>query len=469
MISFFICLILLIVGYLTYGKVVEHFFTPDDRLTPAISMSDGVDYVQMPTWKVFLIQLVDIAGTGPIFGALMGAVFGPVVFLWIVFGSILGGVVHDYMTGMISIRMNGASISEIVGNCLGNTMKQVMRIFSVVLLILVGTVFVTSPAALLAMLTPESLNTGFWVTVILLYYLAATLLPTDKLIGKLYPIFGAILIIMVIGIATGILLQGYQIPEITLANLHPSNQPIWPYMFVTVACGAVSGFHATQSPMMARCIKSEKDGRRVFYGAMITEGIIALIWAMAGVAFYENTSILQEALSTLGQSGVVYDISTNLLGVIGGALAIVGVVACPITSGDTAFRRARLTLADWFKFDQTRIKNRLLLTMPLLLIASILTQLDFDVIWRYFSWSNQTLVMIALWSSAVYLHRHARSYAYLIAMIPAMFMTGVSFTYILMAKEGFCLLPIIAYPSGIGFIVLCTELFLVTTKEKTML
>ena len=285
MVTFFVALALLFTGYHTYGRLAESLFGPDDRLTPAVSKADGVDFVEMPTWKVFLIQLLNIAGTGPIFGALMGAVFGPVVFLWIVFGSILGGAVHDYMTGMISCRMGGASVSEIVGKYLGNTMKQVMRVFSVVLLVLVGTVFVTSPAALIAMLTPEALNVSFWVAVILAYYLLATLLPIDKLIGKIYPVFGIVLIVMVIGVGGGILLQGYQIPELTLQNLHPAGKPVWPFLFITEACGAVSGFHATQSPMMARCMKREKDGRRIFYGTMISEGVIALTWAAAGVAF----------------------------------------------------------------------------------------------------------------------------------------------------------------------------------------
>lgn len=466
MITFFIALLLLFAGYHTYGRLAERIFGPDDRPTPAVSMADGVDYVELPTWKVFLIQLLNIAGTGPIFGALMGAVFGPVVFLWIVFGSILGGAVHDYMTGMISCRMGGASVSEIVGTYLGNGMKLVMRVFSVVLLVLVGTVFVTSPAALLAMLTPDSLNAAFWVAVILAYYLLATLLPIDKLIGKIYPVFGIVLILMVIGVGGGILVQGYHIPELTLANLHPAGKPVWPYMFVTVACGAVSGFHATQSPMMARCIKSERDGRRVFYGAMISEGVIALIWAAAGVAFYGSTGGLQEALSSMGQSGVVYDISTSLLGIAGGALAVVGVVACPITSGDTAFRSARLTLSDWFKIDQAKIGKRLLLTVPLLAVGACLTQLDFDVVWRYFSWSNQTLAMIALWAAAVYLNRHKGVRASLMAAAPAAFMSAVSSTYILMAQEGFKLSAGISYPVGIGFAVLCAGIFAWTARRS---
>lgn len=466
MITFLIALAALILGYFTYGKLTERIFGPDNRETPAIAQADGVDYVEMPTWKVFLIQLLNIAGTGPIFGALMGAVFGPVVFLWIVFGCILGGAVHDYMTGMISCRMGGASVSEIVGTYLGRGMKQVMRVFSVILLVLVGTVFVTSPATLIAMLTPEALNTGFWVVVILIYYLLATLLPIDKLIGKIYPVFGIVLIVMVIGIAGGIFIEGYKIPELTLANLHPDGKPVWPYMFVTVACGAVSGFHATQSPMMARCMKTERDGRKIFYGAMISEGVIALIWAAAGVAFYGSTGGLENALGTLGQSGVVYNISTTLLGVLGGALAVIGVVICPITSGDTAFRSARLTLADWFKIDQGIIGKRLLLTIPLLLAGAVLTRMDFDVVWRYFSWSNQTLAMIALWAAAVYIHKNCAKYASLIAAFPAMFMSGVSSTYILMADEGFRISKNIAYPVGVAFALGCMLIFYIRTFRK---
>lgn len=289
MITFICAIVLLLVGYWLYGRLAETVFRPDDRPTPAMEHPDGVDYVPMKTWRVFLIQLLNIAGTGPIFGPLMGAVFGPVVFLWIVFGSILGGAVHDYMSGMISVRMNGASVSEIVGKYLGGAAKQIMRVFSVILLVLVGAVFTTSPAALIARLTPEWMDTQFWVVVILIYYLLATLLPIDKLIGKLYPLFGCVLLLMVVGIIGGLVAGGYTLPELVIADLHPDGLPVWPFMFVTVACGAVSGFHVTQSPMMARCITTEKDGRKVFYGAMIAESVIALVWAAAGVAFYETT------------------------------------------------------------------------------------------------------------------------------------------------------------------------------------
>lgn len=470
MITFICSIVILLAGYFLYGKLMDKIFKPDDRPTPAIDHPDGVDYVPMKTWRVFLIQLLNIAGTGPIFGALMGAVFGPIVFLWIVFGSILGGAVHDYMSGMISLRLNGASVSEIVGKYLGVGAKQVMRVFSVILLILVGAVFTTSPAALLARLTPSWMNTTFWVVVILIYYFLATLLPIDKLIGKLYPIFGAVLAIMAVGIIGGLVVGGYTLPEISFSNLHPDGQPVWPFMFITVACGAISGFHATQSPMMARCLKKEKDGRKVFYGAMIAESVIALVWAAAGVAFYGATGGLQNALSELGQSGVVYDISVSLLGIVGGALAIVGVVVCPISSGDTAFRSARLTIADWFKIDQSNMKKRLAITIPLLAVGAILTQLDFDVVWRYFSWSNQTLAMITLWAAAMYLVYNADNRWYsLVCAVPATFMSGVSCTYILMAEEGFRISQSIAYPIGIIFALACAALFAVKASSKKVL
>ena len=458
MISLIISFVILIVGYAVYGRVTEKIFSPDDRPTPAVAINDGVDCVPMKTWKAFLIQLLNIAGTGPIFGALMGAVFGPVVFLWIVFGSILGGAVHDYMSGMISARHQGTSIAELSGIYLGSGAKWVMRIFSVVLLILCGTVFVTSPAALLDKLTPEWMNGTFWAVVILAYYLLATLLPIDKLIGKLYPVFGVLLIVMAGAVIGGILCSGgkYTIPEISLENLHPDSTPIWPYMFITVACGAVSGFHATQSPMIAKCIKTEKEGRKVFYGAMISESVIALVWAAAGVSFYGTTQLLNQALKA-GASNVVYEISTGILGVFGGVLAVAGVVICPITSGDTAFRSARLILAETFHLEQKKIKNRLLVTIPLLIAGGLLTWFalansnGFQIIWRYFSWSNQTLAMIALWVATSYLVKEGKyRFGSLITAIPAVFMTAVSLTYIFAAQEGFRLSQTISYIVGAG-------------------
>lgn len=467
MVSLSISFIVLLSGYLTYGRIAEKAFSPDDRQTPAYRLSDGVDYVPMKTWKAFLVQLLNIAGTGPIFGALMGACFGPVVFLWIIFGAVLGGGIHDYMVGMVSERHDGGSIAELSGIYLGNAAKWGMRLFSVLLLLLTGTVFVTSPAALIARLTPETLGTGFWVIVILIYYILATLLPIDKIIGKLYPVFGVVLITMALGILAGIIIGGYSVPEITFQNLHPEGLPIWPYMFVTVACGAISGFHATQSPMVSKCIVSEKKGRMVFYGAMLTESVIALIWAAGGAAFYGTTGGLYQALSDAGQSGVVYDIATGMLGGAGGLLAIVGVIACPITSGDTAFRSARLILSEITKLDQKQIRNRLIITLPLLGIGAVLTQLDFNVLWRYFSWSNQTLAMISLWAvTAYFLKTNQDRRTSLITALPAAFMSAVSMTYILMAKEGFRLPASVGYPAGILFAGLLFGIYL---KKSTSL
>lgn len=459
MISFFLCIALLIGGFYVYGKFTEKVFGPDDRVTPAKAMEDGTDYVPMGTARIFLIQLLNIAGLGPIFGALAGAAWGPSVFLWITFGTLLGGGVHDYMVGMMSMRHRGASVSELTGMYLGNGMKQVMRVFSVVLLVLVGVTFSTGPANLLAMLTPQVLDARFWLGVVLIYYFIATFVPIDKVIGKVYPIFGICLIVMALGVGGAIVLGDYTIPEITLQNLHPKGTPIWPTMFISVACGAISGFHATQSPLMARCLTNEKKGRTVFYGAMVSEGIIALIWAAAGVAFYNGTGGLVDALAG-GQSSVVYEICFKTLGGAGAVIAMIGVIACPISSADTAYRSARLTLADWFKIDQKPIKNRLILTIPLLGVGAVLTQMDVQAVWRYFSWSNQTLAMIALWAASVYLYRRKRFYW--MTALPATFMSAVSCTYILMADEGFKLSTAIAYPAGIVFAALCLGTFVYT-------
>ena len=466
MVSLIVSLVVLLIGFAVYGRLTERVFGPDDRQTPAVAINDGVDCVPMKPWKAFLVQLLNIAGTGPIFGALMGACFGPVVFLWIVLGSILGGAVHDYMSGMISCRHGGDSIAELSGVYLGGAAKWVMRVFSVVLLVLTGTVFVNSPAALIARLTPAALNEQFWIVVILLYYVLATLLPIDKLIGKLYPVFGVILIVMAVSVLGGVVFGGYTIPEVTLRDLHPEGLPVWPFMFITVACGAISGFHATQSPMIAKCITSERQGRAIFYGAMIAESVIALIWAAAGVAFYGATEVLNDALSTLGQSGTVYEISNTMLGVAGGALAVVGVVVCPITSGDTAFRSARLILAEITRLDQRKIRNRLLITLPLLAVGAVLTQLDFNVLWRYFSWSNQTLAMISLWVATAYLVKEGRyRLGSLMTALPAAFMSAVSLTYILMAEEGFGLSASAAYPAGGAFAALLFCLYLIKWRK----
>lgn len=466
MITFFVCLAILIIGYITYGAFVEKVFHPDDRETPCTRLEDGVDYTPIAPWRAFLIQLLNIAGLGPIFGALSGAIWGPSVMLWIVFGTIFAGAVHDFLSGMLSMRNDGASISEITGIYLGSGMKTVMRIFSVVLLVMVGVVFMVGPAGLIALLTPEWLNVKFWTIVILIYYFIATLLPIDKVIGKLYPVFGICLIIMAIGIGGATVVNHITgtspMMELTLQNLHPAAKPIWPFMFITVACGAISGFHATQSPMIARCLTSEKDGRRIFYGAMVAEGVIALIWAAAGCAFYERTGGLMTGLAEMngGNSTTVYEMSIGLLGPIGGVLAMIGVIACPITSGDTAFRSARLTIADWFKIDQKDGKKRLLLSAPLLIVGYFISLIDYNVVWRYFSWSNQTLAMIALWAGATYLAKFVNKKASFIAAVPATFMSAVSCTYILMADEGFKLNPSICYPVGIVFAVAMLAIFL---------
>ena len=476
MISLILSLVVLLAGYLIYSRIVDKVFGPDDRQTPAVAVNDGVDCVPMKPWKAYLVQLLNIAGTGPIFGPLMGAVFGPVVFLWIVLGSILGGAVHDYMSGMISSRHGGSSIAELSGLYLGNAAKWIMRVFSVVLLVLCGVVFVTSPAGLLDKLTPDWMNGTFWAIVILAYYLLATLLPIDKVIGKLYPVFGVLLVTMAVAVIGGIIFSGgkFTIPEISLANLHPDGTPIWPYMFITVACGAISGFHATQSPMIAKCITSEKQGRKIFYGAMIGESVIALVWAAAGVAFYGATQLLNDALKA-GASNVVYDISKGVLGSVGGILAIVGVIVCPITSGDTAFRSARLILAETFHLEQKHIRNRLLITIPLLVIGGLLTWFavtnnnGFQIVWRYFSWSNQTLAMISLWVATAYLIKKGKTkYGSLITALPAVFMSAVSLTYILMAPEGFRLSTAIAYPAGIIFAsaLLCTYVYMFFRLKK---
>lgn len=428
--SFIISLIALIVGYFIYGKFVERIFGANEkRKTPAVRLADGVDYVELDWKRAFLIQFLNIAGLGPIFGAVAGALWGPVAFLWIVFGCIFAGATHDYLSGMLSVRHDGATIAEIVGKYLGKNAKNLMRVFSVILLILVGVVFVNGPAGILADLTKKP--TLMWVAIIIIYYMLATVLPVDKLIGKIYPIFGASLIIMGLGIAGGLIIEGYDIPEIALVNMHPKHTSIFPYLFITIACGAISGFHATQSPLMARCLKDEKEGRRVFYGSMIAEGVIALIWAAAAMSFFGGT----EGLMAAGTPAVVVSkISNSILGKVGGALALLGVVACPITSGDTAFRSARLAIADALNFKQGPIKNRFVIAIPIFAIGIALCFIDFGIIWRYFAWSNQTLATIALWAGAVYLVRAKKNHW--IATIPAVFMTAVVTTYILVAPEG---------------------------------
>jgi carbon starvation protein CstA len=442
MITFGIAVLLLLLGYFVYSRVVERIFAIDrNRKTPAYTMQDGVDYVPMGWGKVFLIQFLNIAGLGPIFGAVAGAMWGPVAFLWIVFGSILGGAVHDYLSGMISIRLNGMSIPEIIGKYLGTGVKQFVRGFTVVLMVIVGAVFIIGPAKILSGITADHPGMNFWVTVVFIYYVLATLLPIDKIIGKIYPFFGIALLFMAMGIPIGLIAEGFKIPELSLSalrNMHSNSAsyPIFPLMFISIACGAISGFHATQSPLMARCIKSETLGRRVFYGAMIAEGLVALIWAAAGMAFYGGVQELNSVMDA-HQGNAAYavnEISHTLLGKLGGILALLGVVAAPITSGDTAFRSARLIVADFLKLGQKPIKNRLLISIPLFVIGFALSQIDFAIIWRYFAWCNQTLAVFVLWTVTVYLAMEHKFFW--ISLIPAVFMTAVCTTYILVAPEG---------------------------------
>lgn len=476
MISFFICLALLIGGYFVYGKIVENTFAPDDRETPAVRINDGVDYVVMPKWKLFLVQLLNIAGLGPIFGAMQGALWGPVVFLWITFGTIFAGGVHDYFSGMLSERNDGASISEVCGIYLGGVMKNVMRVFSVVLLVMVGTVFAVGPAGLIVTLLKKGGVTGtltsseMWLWIILAYYFIATFISIDKIIGRIYPLFGICLIIMAVGVICGIFIHPeFTIPEIWshFYNMHPKGTPVWSFMFITVACGAISGFHSTQSPLMARCMKSEKQGHFVFYGAMVAEGVIALIWAAAGCAIYEVSGGLSTGLSAVlasGQSAAIYDVCIKTMGSVGVALAMIGVIVCPITSGDTAFRSARLVLADWFKIDQNKFSKRLILCVPLLAVGAFVGHLDYSIVWRYFSWTNQTLAMIVLWTASMYLFREKKNYW--ITAVPATFMSAVSMTYFFCAPECLHLSTTIAYPVGLVLAALFLGIFIYATKKQ---
>ena len=458
MLYFFSCVAALVLGYFLYGKFVDNAFGPEAaRLTPARKLADGVDYVEMSPRKIFLIQLLNIAGLGPIFGPILGALYGPSALLWIVIGCIFGGAVHDYFSGMLSIRHGGKSIPDVVGFQLGNAFKQFMRVFSIILLLLVGVIFVVGPAGLLAKLS--SLSVPVWVGIIFCYYFLATILPINKIIGRIYPLFGAILIFMAVGLTGALMFQGYELfPEMTFSNLHPKDLPLWPLMFITIACGAISGFHATQSPLMARCVGNERDGRKLFYGSMIGEGIIALIWATLGMAFYNGSEALSGALGNGGPAAVVNEISTTLLGPVGGLLAIIGVIILPISSGDTAFRSARLIIADTINVKQKAVAKRLLLAVPLFLIGFIISQTEFGIIWRYFGWANQTLATIVLWAGAAYMIQRGRNHW--IGTVPATFMTAVATTYLAYAKIGFGLSLNISSLIGIITAIGCLAAFL---------
>lgn len=438
MITFLVCLILLVAAYFTYGRYLERICGADATApTPCHRLYDGVDYVPMSRWRAFLIQLLNIAGTGPIFGAVLGACFGPVAFLWITFGGIFMGAMHDYISGMMLVRNDGLSIPEVAGRYLGRGMRQFMRLFSVLLLVLVGAVFLLSPADILGGMVPSVPHT-VWVWIILAYYFIATLLPIDRIIGRVYPVFGAALLMMALGLLGVLLLGDYSIPELTtLANFQADTHrfPIVPTLFITIACGAISGFHATQSPLMARCVGNERACRSVFFGAMITESIIALIWAAVAMAFFGGARALGAELSAHSNSAAwaVNLISTGTLGVAGGILALLGVVAAPVTSGDTAFRSARLIVADMLHLNQRSRLKRLAVSIPLLVAGYALTRVDFSVVWRYFAWTNQTLATIVLWAIVAYLHSRRRNCW--VALPPALAMTFVCASFVFVSEQ----------------------------------
>lgn len=474
MITFLLCLALLVAAYFTYGRYLERVCRIDPAAeVPSRRLYDGVDYVPMPRWRVFLIQLLNIAGIGPIFGAILGACFGPVAFLWITFGGILMGAMHDFLSGVMLVRNDGLSIPEIVGRYLGGGMRHFMRLFSIILLILVGVVFLRSPASILGQMIPQ-VSYHTWIGIIIAYYFVATLLPIDKIIGKLYPLFGAALIFMALGLMGAILFGDYAVPELTTlrnSQLTPETMPIVPTLFITIACGAISGFHATQSPMMARCVKNETECRTVFYGAMIAESIIALVWAAIAMAFFGGADGLSHALAEHGNNAAwaVNTISRSTLGVVGGILAVLGVVAAPITSGDTAFRSARLIVADIFRIDQRGKLRRLAISIPLFAVGLAITFVDFDVVWRYFSWTNQALATVVLWCITVWLNLERRNIW--VALLPAVFMTFVCSSFVFVSPQFLGLgATAAAYTGGAAVAVLLTAAMCIKLRrDKTHL
>lgn len=501
MISFTIALVALVVGYLLYGKFVEHVFGPDDRPTPAIAHADGVDYIALPSWKVFMIQFLNIAGTGPIFGAIMGAWYGPAAYLWIIFGCIFAGAVHDYFSGMLSVRHNGANLPELVGDYLGVNARRVMLVFSVFLLMMVGVVFVYSPALILKDFGWSTLG---WVCVIFIYYVLATMLPIDKIIGKLYPIFAFALLFMAVALMVCLFVKMPDLPEFwsdlgqsnhnvpaSLLGTTPyiSKNPLFPCLFLTIACGAISGFHGTQSPLMARCISSEKMGRPVFYGAMITEGIVALIWATVSMYFFYYGG-WQEVVDAASKSAflaqvdggksliqyfsapnVVEKVCTGWLGLFGGILAVFGVVAAPITSGDTAFRSARLIIADALHLEQKKIVKRFIIAIPMFgaAIALLAWQIEnpdgFNTIWQWFGWSNQTLAVFTLWTITVYLVQQKKPFV--ITLIPALFMTVVCGTFLLISPMALQLSSAVSYTGSVVILVVACVWFFSWFRKAT--
>ena len=463
MITFILSLVALILGYFLYGRFVERVFGPDDRETPAVAKADGVDFMVLPNWKIFMIQFLNIAGTGPIFGAIMGAKFGPSAYLWIVFGCIFAGATHDYLSGMISMRKGGVGLHEVIGETLGDKTRKLMLVFSVVLLTMVGAVFVYSPAEILDDMAG---TTTMWIIIIFAYYFIATMLPVDKVIGRIYPLFAFSLLFMAAALMVVLLAKWPEIPELwdglgtKALTVDPSwSNQLFPCLFITIACGAISGFHATQSPLMGRCMKSERMGRPIFYGAMITEGIVALIWAtVASYFFYAEPQPGYQLITEFSNNGfstsapkVVNIICNDWLGVAGGILAMLGVVAAPITSGDTALRSARLIIADFIRIEQRTVKRRLLISVPLFLccIALLLWQVEnpdgFNVIWQYFGWSNQTLSVFTLWAITVYLLKNGKPYYF--TLIPALFMTTVCATFLFVSKQAF------GMPERVGYLL----------------
>ena len=486
MYSFLLSIVALVLGYFFYGRLVERVVAPDkSRTTPAVIHNDGMDYIPMPTWKVFMIQFLNIAGTGPIFGAIMGAKFGPSCYLWIVFGCIFAGAVHDYLSGMLSLRNDGAGLPELVGDYLGRRTKAVMLVFTVLMLTLVGAVFVYSPAVILGGMTESltgslSSSTMIWVVVVFIYYVIATFLPIDKIIGKIYPVFAFALIFMALALFLCLLVKWPSLPELWdgLGNRAPSvgvnGQSIFPCLFITVACGAISGFHATQSPLMARCLKNERLGRPVFYGSMITEGLVALVWASVSAYFFFDGGAAEVGGSmATAAPAVVTLVSKKWLGAFGGVLAILGVVAAPITSGDTSLRSARLIVADALKLDQKPWRNRIVISLPIFIAAALLIWFNisdaqgFNIIWRYFGWANQTLAVFTLWTLTAWLSTERDGMWYLITLLPASFMTSVTLTFILTDSTGFCL-PASAIPYlGVGiFVVSIATFFLLRSLGK---
>lgn len=481
MITFYISLTILITAYFTYGRLCEHILGADKNIkTPAIAHPDGVDYIVMPKWKIFLIQFLNIAGLGPVFGAIMGAKFGSASFLWIVFGCIFAGAMHDYFAGMISLRNNGEGLPTTIGRYLGKNAQFFIRIFTIFLLVIVGAVFTSGPANLLAVLTPEYLDSTVWIYIIFAYYAIATLFPINKIIGKVYPIFGFALLFMAVGILGYMVVKNPNIPELNESfrnmNPDPETNPIFPMMFVSIACGAISGFHATQSPLMARCMKNEMQGRPIFFGAMITEGIVALIWAAAATYFFSpegqaSFGITDESINS-NAATITNIISHKWLGAFGGFLAILGVIAAPISTGDTALRSARLIIADFLKVEQKSLKKRLIISLPLftttiaILLFSLLDKNGFEIIWRYFAWSNQVLAVFTLWALSVFLRRERKGLWWIISFIPAMFMTSITTTFILFSPVGAGLDYNIAVISSIVISVICGIMFFKAKEKK---